>query len=151
MAANLELTSNLVVKNCCRCGNEFSADGKDRVCPSCRKPKVNKREQLPRQLTFREKQIIDLVIRAKLNKEIAYELHLSEGTIKEYLHKVFRKLGVKSRTELAVWALVNGDGSGRREETATLGSSSRLAPCTELLGEQNRADDGLTTASPVIN
>jgi DNA-binding NarL/FixJ family response regulator len=64
---------------------------------------------LPRKLTFREKQIVDLVIQAKLNKEIAYELHLSEGTIKEYLHKVFRKLGVKSRTELAVWALVGGN------------------------------------------
>src|SRR5580692_8890665 len=128
MAANLELISNLVIKNCCRCGNEFSADGKDRVCPSCRKPKANKREQLPRHLTFREKQIVDLVIQAKLNKEIAYELRLSEGTIKEYLHKVFRKLGVKSRTELAVWALVSEDGPGRRDPNVpTLGDSTLSA------------------------
>jgi DNA-binding CsgD family transcriptional regulator len=141
MAANLELTSNFIVKNCCRCGNEFSADGKDRVCPSCRKPKINKREQLPRHLTFREKQIVDLVIQAKLNKEIAYELHLSEGTIKEYLHKVFRKLGVKSRTELAVWALVSEDGPGRREPAVALGASD-LTASTELLGERSRRDEG---------
>jgi DNA-binding NarL/FixJ family response regulator len=32
-------------------------------------------------------------------------LHLSEGTIKEYLNRIFRKLGMTNRTELAVWAL----------------------------------------------
>jgi two-component system nitrate/nitrite response regulator NarP len=42
-----------------------------------------------------------------LNKEIAHELHLSEGTIKEYLHRIFRKLGTKNRTELAVFALTH--------------------------------------------
>jgi DNA-binding CsgD family transcriptional regulator len=151
MAANLELISNLVVKNCCRCGNEFAADCKDRVCPSCRSPKADKRRQLPQHLTFREKQIVDLVIQAKLNKEIAYELHLSEGTIKEYLHKVFRKLGVKSRTELAVWALVSEDGPARREASATLESRSRLATCTELLGEKRGSDDDPAVASAIIN
>ena len=54
---------------------------------------------------------MDLISQAKLNKEIAYELHLSEGTIKEYLNKVYRKLGVKNRTELAVWALLNPEQS----------------------------------------
>jgi len=32
-------------------------------------------------------------------------LHLSEGTIKEYLNRIFRKISVKNRTELAIWAL----------------------------------------------
>ena len=58
-----------------------------------------------RNLSFREKQIVDLVRQAKANKEIAYELHLSEGTVKEYLNRIFRKVEVKSRTQLAVWAL----------------------------------------------
>lgn len=56
-------------------------------------------------LSFREKQVVYLVSRAKLNKEIAHELHLTEGTIKEYLNRIFRKLGTSNRTELAVWAL----------------------------------------------
>lgn len=50
---------------------------------------------------------MQLVCRAKPNKEIASELHLSEGTIKEYLNRIFRKTGVKNRTELAVWALTH--------------------------------------------
>jgi len=40
-----------------------------------------------------------------LNKEIAYELRLTEGTIKEYLNRIYRKLGLTNRTELAIWAL----------------------------------------------
>jgi DNA-binding NarL/FixJ family response regulator len=96
-----------VLRTCCRCGMEFGTDGTERVCLTCRKPRVRKLEPLSRHLTPREKQIVDLVSQAKLNKEIAYELHLSEGTIKEYLNKVYRKLGLKNRTELAVWVLLN--------------------------------------------
>ena len=50
----------------------------------------------------REQQIIALVQQAKSNKQIAFELQLTEGTIKEYLHRIFRKLNVSSRTELAL-------------------------------------------------
>jgi DNA-binding NarL/FixJ family response regulator len=60
-----------------------------------------------RHLSFREKQIANLVSQAKLNKEIASELHLTEGTIKEYLNRIFRKLEVKNRTQLAIWAMRN--------------------------------------------
>ena len=58
-------------------------------------------------LSFREKQVVQLVAQAKANKEIAHELHLTEGTIKEYLNRIFRKLGTTNRTELAVWALTH--------------------------------------------
>ena len=56
-------------------------------------------------LTLREKQVVDLVSKSKMNKEVAYDLHLSEGTIKVFLTKIFRKLGVRNRTELAIWSL----------------------------------------------
>ena len=93
------MTTTVSLRSCCRCGTEFRSSARELVCPSCRKPKVS------RHLSFREKQIVDLVRQAKANKEIAYELHLSEGTVKEYLNRIFRKLEVKSRTELAVWAM----------------------------------------------
>jgi two-component system nitrate/nitrite response regulator NarL len=56
-------------------------------------------------LSFRERQIVDLICKGKLNKEIAYELHLTEGTVKEYLNRIFRKMGATNRTELAVLAI----------------------------------------------
>ena len=61
-------------------------------------------EQIPR-LSRREKQIVELISQAKLNKEIAHELQLAEGTIKVYLVHLFRKVGVSNRTQLAVWAM----------------------------------------------
>jgi DNA-binding NarL/FixJ family response regulator len=66
-----------------------------------------RKKPLNPKLSFREKQVVTLVSQALLNKEIAHELHLSEGTIKEYLNRIFRKLGTTNRTELAVWALNN--------------------------------------------
>lgn len=53
-------------------------------------------------LSRRELQIIALVKQAKRNKEISHELHLAEGTIKEYMFHLFRKLGITSRVELAM-------------------------------------------------
>jgi two-component system, NarL family, nitrate/nitrite response regulator NarL len=64
---------------------------------------VSNRAGLPG-LSHREQQLVDLVSEAKLNKEIAYELRLAEGTVREYLSRLFRKLGVKNRTALALWA-----------------------------------------------
>ena len=95
-------------RTCCRCGAGFPGFGLDRVCPDCRKPR-EKAPTIPGQpLTPRELQIVRLVQQAKLNKEIAYELHLTEGTIKEYLNHIYRKLGMtRGKVELALWAFVN--------------------------------------------
>ena len=84
---------------------EFPAVGHERVCSACRKPKAVPLMPPTRALSPREKQIAERIIQAKPNKIIAWELHLAEGTIKGYLNRAFRKLGLKSRTELAVWAL----------------------------------------------
>lgn len=103
MGRNVEYITAL--RNCFRCGKEFRHRNAERLCSSCKKPKMSTREIRTRTLTLREKQVIELVRQAKANKEIAFELHLTEGTIKEYLNRIFRKLGVKNRTELAVWAV----------------------------------------------
>jgi len=105
LANGAELHSTIVLKNCHRCGQEFHSDPKDRICAVCRRPKDREGKPLSQHLSFREKQIVDLVCQARQNKEIAYQLHLSEGTIKEYLNRIFRKVSVKNRTELAVWFL----------------------------------------------
>jgi DNA-binding NarL/FixJ family response regulator len=53
-------------------------------------------------LTSREAEVAYLVSRGLRNKEIARELHLSEGTVKMYLHHIYEKLGLSSRMELAL-------------------------------------------------
>ena len=92
------------VKSCFRCGAEFPTTDRERVCWGCRKPKTSS-SIVKKQLTFREKQVVQLVAQGKANKEIAFDLLLTEGTIKEYLNRIFRKVEVSNRTELAIWAL----------------------------------------------
>jgi DNA-binding NarL/FixJ family response regulator len=115
------------MRNCFRCGREFCRESSDRICPNCSRPRVKK--PLSSMLTFREKQVVHLVCQAKLNKQIAYELHLTEGTIKEYLNRIFRKVGVGNRTELAVWALTAKDGTDSMMNLSTaLDNSTAKSP-----------------------
>jgi len=54
-------------------------------------------------LSPRERRVLELVARGASNKEIAQELGVSEGTVRTHLERLYRKLGVRSRTEAAAW------------------------------------------------
>jgi DNA-binding NarL/FixJ family response regulator len=58
-------------------------------------------------LTRRESQLVSLLSQGLKNKEIAATLFISEGTVKVYLSRLFHKLGVKDRFELALYGLRN--------------------------------------------
>jgi DNA-binding NarL/FixJ family response regulator len=51
-------------------------------------------------LTPRESEVFSLIVRGKLNKQIAHELGTSERTIKAHRHAVMEKLGVRSFAEV---------------------------------------------------
>jgi DNA-binding NarL/FixJ family response regulator len=88
-------------RTCAGCGRRFAVFAREHLCLSCRAPREI-RAKRERPLTPRQLQLIALVKQAKSNKEIAKELCLTEGTVKEYLHIIFRKLHVTNRTELAL-------------------------------------------------
>ncbi len=58
-------------------------------------------------LTNRERDISHLVGEGKNNKELAEELFLSEGTIKNHITKILNKLELRDRTQLAIFAVKN--------------------------------------------
>ncbi|SIO30492.1 Two-component response regulator, FixJ family, consists of REC and HTH domains [Bradyrhizobium erythrophlei] len=55
-------------------------------------------------LTPRERQVYNLVIQGKMNKQIAYELGATERTIKAHRHRVMEKMDVRSLAELVLIA-----------------------------------------------
>ncbi|MCP3771840.1 response regulator transcription factor [Paenibacillus sp. MZ04-78.2] len=53
-------------------------------------------------LTPTEKQVVEKIAEGLSNKEIAQELFLSEGTIKNYISEILSKLGLRDRTQIAI-------------------------------------------------
>ncbi|MEO1005612.1 MAG: response regulator transcription factor [Cyanobacteria bacterium J06638_38] len=52
----------------------------------------------------RELEILRLLGLGKNNQEIALDLHLAEGTVKNHMTNIFGQLGVRDRTQAALWA-----------------------------------------------
>jgi len=59
-------------------------------------------------LTDREQQVVSLVARGLSNHQIADRLVMSERTARTHLSNVFAKLGLQSRTQVALWAIRAG-------------------------------------------
>jgi len=59
-------------------------------------------------LTPREKQIIKLIAGGLPNKLIARKLNITEGTVKVHVKHLLKKLRLRSRVEVAVWAVQEG-------------------------------------------
>jgi DNA-binding NarL/FixJ family response regulator len=58
----------------------------------------------PHQLTQRQWEVLNCLREGKSNKQIAYELGLSEGTVKIHVTAIFKSLGVKNRTQAVIVA-----------------------------------------------
>lgn len=61
----------------------------------------------PSMLTKREKDVLKLIAKGKSNKMIARNLDIAEGTVKVHVKRLLSKLGMRSRTEAAVWVVEN--------------------------------------------
>jgi DNA-binding CsgD family transcriptional regulator len=72
------------------------------------------------------------IMRGNRNKEIAHQLGTTEQVIKNYLHKVYDKLGVSDRLELALYCL------HRKLYTKAPGTAATIgAPATDQLAINN--------------
>jgi two-component system response regulator DevR len=58
-----------------------------------------------RQLSQRELQVLQLVAQGLSNKEIAHQLKIRPGTVKEHVTRILRKLNLRNRTEATLYAL----------------------------------------------
>ncbi|HEY0462033.1 MAG TPA: response regulator transcription factor [Pyrinomonadaceae bacterium] len=60
------------------------------------------------ELTPTETRILQQIVAGKSNKEIAYDLDISENTVKTHVKNIFEKLGVSDRTSAATLAIRRG-------------------------------------------
>lgn len=65
-------------------------------------------------LSRTERKIVEQVGRGLSNREIAQALGLSEGTVRNYLSTTLSKLGLRDRTQLAIWSVQTGFAADKR-------------------------------------
>jgi DNA-binding NarL/FixJ family response regulator len=88
-------------------------------------------------LSKREEDVVLLVAEGLGNREIAQQLTLSEHTVKNYLFRIFDKLGISNRVELVLYAVLNtgsGDPNSTRAESAAsviLNARNKIGPAGE--------------------
>jgi DNA-binding NarL/FixJ family response regulator len=75
-------------------------------------PRALRRQMTPQALSYREKQILSLVVRGLTNRQIADTLFVAESTVKTHLSSAFGKLDARSRAEAAALILDPEEGYG---------------------------------------
>lgn len=95
-------------------GKALSAviDGELWVAPAIRNQVMNQQQHQPdldlaskvAELTPQQYKVLFYLTEGWLNKQIAYDLHISEATVKAHITAIFRKLGVTNRTQVVIQA-----------------------------------------------
>ena len=96
-------------------GSLFSQIVEQAVSSSIPPPRVMEAVRM----TKRERQVVVLIADGLSNKEIANKLHLSTYTVKSHVHNILEKLLLRSRVQIAKYALTNADAM-RVEESISL-------------------------------
>jgi DNA-binding NarL/FixJ family response regulator len=78
--------------------------GEDSALPAARPDPLS----FPTSLTPRDLQILGLLVLGQTNRQIGTQVRLGSGTVRNHLSRIFRKLGVSTRTEAAVRAVELG-------------------------------------------
>ncbi|WP_042351061.1 response regulator transcription factor [Bacillus massiliigorillae] len=95
------------VKSCLKGGMPIQEEVTARVIPKLLYNAPKKEEAIQIPLTPRELDIAKCVGMGKTNKEIAQELFMSVGTVKNHITVILQKLEMRDRTQLAIYAVKN--------------------------------------------
>jgi DNA-binding NarL/FixJ family response regulator len=71
-------------------------------------------------LTKREEGVVHLVAEGMTNRDISQELKLSEHTVRNYLFRIFNKVGTSNRLELALYAIDRREGLEQQNTLAAM-------------------------------
>src|SRR5882762_4610370 len=89
-------------------------------------------------LTRREEELVQLVAEGLTNRDIARQLNLTEHTVRNYLFRIFNKLGTSNRLELALYVIRQRGAS----QSSNPGDAFFAAPAPALSGGRSVRDTG---------
>lgn len=89
------------IRQACEGGAPLSQDIARLLIQSFQEPVKKEKKEMPG-LTPRESQILELLAKGKVPKEVGYDLGISYETVRDYLKSVYAKLHVRSRTEAVI-------------------------------------------------
>ncbi len=88
-------------------------------------------------LSKREYEVVQAVAEGLTNREIAQDLGLTEHTVKGYLYRIFEKLGVSTRVELALHAFSSVQVQPAKPKTRTAAASGQARSSGGLYERRN--------------
>ena len=96
-------------------------------------------------LTPQERRVLELIAQGQSNRQIAEHLFLAEATVKNYVSSLLSKLGMRRRTEAAVYAAVLAERKSGRSAGALSRRSALRAPmdCGPVAAQDRSADPAL--------
>jgi DNA-binding CsgD family transcriptional regulator len=98
-------------------------------------------------LSKRESDVVQCLVQGLTNREIAERLGLSQHTVKNYLFRVFDKLGVSNRTELLFMTLSQGGIAQETSEHEPAANSPNGRPSEASLEALRKAAEAGTTSA----
>jgi DNA-binding NarL/FixJ family response regulator len=79
-----------------------------RYLPPIARDRLAERTSLVVELTPREHEVLTCITRGHSNRDIAEQLHIAEKTVRLHVSSVLDKMGVRDRTQAAIYAIQRG-------------------------------------------
>jgi DNA-binding NarL/FixJ family response regulator len=94
--------------------------------------------KLPRSLTQREQEVLDLIAFGARDREIAQKLNLTENTVKKHVKNILQKLGARNRAQAAAKAFMPEHISDRGGEDQVRAATPGDGPPSSRSGPKRR-------------
>jgi two-component system, NarL family, nitrate/nitrite response regulator NarL len=79
-------------------------------------------------LSVRQRCILNCLIEGHSNKVIARKIDIAEATVKVHIKSILRKIGVRNRTQAAIWAMSNGSPISTMDDSSCAPAKADLRP-----------------------